>query len=161
EVGYYVNPNANKLKNALIYCKTANTLDECQIMDGIDGAYFTTVTGSPYDIIKCDKNNGCKYHKLDQVTCGCIDDANNGTYCIGIDKIIYLNTNIDSTKTCTPLTATEEEADGKFYFTLSHTKMTTPSTTYYQCDVSGSDISNCEKKRAKLPECKTTNTTSS
>ncbi|OUM68891.1 hypothetical protein PIROE2DRAFT_3271, partial [Piromyces sp. E2] len=70
EVGYYVNPNANKLKNALIYCKTANTLDECQIMDGIDGAYFTTVTGSPYDIIKCDKNNGCKYHKLDQVTCG-------------------------------------------------------------------------------------------
>ncbi|OUM56294.1 hypothetical protein PIROE2DRAFT_19158, partial [Piromyces sp. E2] len=89
------------------------------------------------------------------------DDANNGTYCIGIDKIIYLNTNIDSTKTCTPLTATEEEADGKFYFTLSHTKMTTPSTTYYQCDVSGSDISNCEKKRAKLPECKTTNTTSS
>ncbi|OUM69843.1 hypothetical protein PIROE2DRAFT_2278, partial [Piromyces sp. E2] len=70
EVGYYVNPNADKLKNALIYCKTANTLDECQIMDGIDGAYFTTVTGSPYDIIKCDKNNGCKYHKLDQVTCG-------------------------------------------------------------------------------------------
>ncbi|OUM70374.1 hypothetical protein PIROE2DRAFT_1531, partial [Piromyces sp. E2] len=163
--GYYVNPNADKLKNALIYCATNGQLFSCRVMDGMNG-YFTSRLGNEY-VIKCD-GSGCKEVKLESVTCGyenllpvcdrtdagntCHDGATD-TYCIGTDAVLYKNV-VGDVNSCTPLVPEETETDGKFYFDGNGQKVTGPAVSYYKCTVSGSAISGCAPERAKLPACK-------